>query len=104
MHIFDITIRMWYITSMNERDPITEWGNAIKHRLGSAAVIIILFAFVCCLVAPAFSPWIKHMKRKEYVLYHNYEQRAEEDMKGIRVLLWIVAIIAWIILFYANLC
>jgi len=87
---------------MNERDPISEWENAIESRLGACVVITILFAFVCCLFAPIFGPIIKSMKRRQYVLYEDYEQRAETDMKGIRPLLWIVAIIGWIVLICCN--
>lgn len=88
---------------MNERDPISEWDTAIKSRLGTCVAVTMLFAFVCCLFAPIFGPIIKSMKRRQYVLYDDYEQRAEADMKPIRLLLWIVAIIGWIVVICCNL-
>lgn len=82
---------------MNERDPISEWEDAIGRRIGAASVVLLLLAFVCCLIAPVFGPFIKYAKLHEYVLFSDYERRAEEDMKVIRPLLWIVAIVSWII-------
>jgi hypothetical protein len=87
---------------MNERDPISDWENAIVKRVGTATVVLILLAFMCCLAAPLFGPSIKHMKRKEYAIFENYEEMAEADMKSIRPLLWIVAVIGWIIMIYCN--
>lgn len=88
---------------IENRDPITEWENAIKTRVQSAVMTLILMAFVCCLVAPVFGPSIKQAKRRTYMMETNYEELAERDMKGIRVLLWIISIISWMILIACNL-
>lgn len=87
---------------IEERNPIKEWGNAIKHEAGGLTMAVILLAFICALIAPIFGPIIKQLKRRDYVMYRNYEQRAERDMKSIRPLLWIVALIAWVIFFYCK--
>lgn len=87
---------------MNEKDPISEWTNAIGSRFGSAAVVLILFAIVLCLIAPVFGPIIKQMKRKYYVMYEDYESRTEADMHPIRVFLWIIAIIGWLFVILCN--
>lgn len=87
---------------MNDRDPITEWEGAIKSRLGTAAMVVILLAIVCCLVAPVFGPLIKRKLRCSYALFDNCEELAEEDMKGIRVALWIVAALGWVFFIYCQ--
>lgn len=91
-----------YRMSMIERDPITEWGHAIERRVGAAAVVVLVMAFLLCLVAPLFGPLIKQMKRRDYALYSNYEARAEADMKFIRPILWVVALIGWCFFFYCQ--
>lgn len=81
---------------MNMRDPITEWENAIISRIETMAVVILLLSLVCFLVAPVFSPWIKQYKRKQYILFPDYEAKTEKEMKKIRYILWSMAIIGWI--------
>jgi hypothetical protein len=83
---------------MNEKNPITNVSDSIKSAAGAAVVIAILLAFVMCLVAPIFEPYIKQCKRRYYVLYDDCEKRAEQDMKSIRVMLWAIAVIGWIVL------
>jgi hypothetical protein len=100
--VLDRNIKMCYSMGMIERDPISEWQSAIKKRIENAIGTLMLLAFVCLLVAPLFGPIIKHMKRKQYVMYSDYEERAESDMKGIRPILWTIAIVGWIVLFYCN--
>lgn len=87
---------------MNEQDPIAKWGMAIKSRLGAATMVIILVVFVGCLIAPIFGPLIKRKLRCKYVLCDDYEERAETDMKSIRVILWMVAALAWGFFFYCK--
>ena len=87
---------------MNERDPISEWQHAITRRLGTATMVIILLAFICLLVAPVFGPLIKRFKRRQYALYKNYEELAEQDMKGIRPWLWVGSVIGWIFFIYCQ--
>jgi hypothetical protein len=85
---------------MDEFDPITSVEHALGRRLASWTVALILLAFVCVLVAPVFGPSIKQMKRRQYVLYSDYEARARRDMMVIYPLLWIWAILGWI--FFYN--
>lgn len=80
---------------MSTRDPITEWENAIEKRIGAAAIVLLLLIFTFCLIAPVASPLIKQFRRRKYVLHDDYEERAEKDMKYIRLLLWIIAMITW---------
>ncbi len=87
---------------MNERDPITEWEHAIGRRLVNWSFVVILIAFICCLIAPLFSPMIKHTRRHYHIMSSNYEELAENDMKSIRPILWIIALIAWIVFFICH--
>lgn len=77
------------------RDPIKEWEDAIVNRLKEVAVVITIFVFVMCWVAPVFSPIIKAYKRRKYAIFDDYEERAEKEMKPIRICLWIISILAW---------
>jgi hypothetical protein len=90
------------VCPMNEYDPINAWSNAIIDRAKTLGWLLLLLAFVMCLIAPIFGPFIKHMKRRQYVMYSDYEDRAEADMKSIRLLLWIIAIIGWIFFVYCH--
>jgi len=87
---------------MIERDPITEWKDAILVRFQTLGWVMVLLAFLLCLVAPLFGPAIKHMKRKQYVLFSDYEARAEADMKFIRPMLWMIAFVGWCVFFYCQ--
>lgn len=86
----------------NEYDPISAWSGAIGSRLKMLGWLMVLLAFVLCLVAPAFGPAIKQIKRNQYVLYSDYEARAEADMKVIRPILWVVAFISWMLFLYCQ--
>ena len=79
------------------KDPITEWEGAIKNRVISIVAILCMLACSMCLIAPVFGPLIKKYKRQQYAIYENYEELAENDMKSIRIYLWAIAIIGWII-------
>lgn len=99
----DSGIKRVYSRGMiEERNPITEWGNAIKHEAGGLTMAVILLAFICAMIAPIFGPIIKHLKRRDYVMYKDYEARAERDMKRIRPFLWVIALISWGIYFYCK--
>jgi hypothetical protein len=87
---------------MNERDPITEWEDAIKKRIGEAIILLILLAFALCLIAPSFLPIIKAMKRRQYVMSHDYEELAEADMVNIRKWLWGTVIVSWTLLILSQ--
>ena len=100
--VLDRNIKTCYSMGMIERDPISEWGNAIKQRAAGGVAAVFLLAFVFCLIAPVFGPMLKHMKRKEYVMYSDYEERAEAAMKGIRPILWVIAAVGWIFFFYCK--
>ncbi len=90
---------------MNElRDPITEWSEAIKSRLMGVSVILLLLAFVFCLIAPALEPVFRLYFRKKYILNYNYKELAEKNVRHIRPFLWIIAVIGWILVIIANLC
>jgi hypothetical protein len=84
------------------KDPITKWEDAIGERLVDITMIFILFAIICCLFAPLFGPIIKKYKRRVYVMSANYEELAERDMKAIRIWLWIICIIGWILVIKTN--
>ena len=101
-YVLDTDIKRVYDSRMIERDPITEWEHAIERRLGAAVMVAILCAFICLLIAPAFGPLIKRFKRKQYAISRNYEELAEQDMRGIRPLLWVGAIIGWIFFIFCQ--
>lgn len=87
---------------MEEHDPISAWENAIKTRISSWIVVLILLAFVCGMVAPIFGPFIRKLLRRKYVMQQNYEELARQDMSFITPCLWIWAILCWAFVFYAH--
>ena len=90
---------MWYGKVMNEeRDPITEWEHAIERRIGAAAVICMLAVIVGAMVAPIFDRVIKNTLYRTYVLDDNCEQLVNHKMKLIRIGLWALAIVSWIVI------
>ena len=89
---------MVYCIGMNnERDPITEWEHAIGSRIGSAMVVCVLLVVVAAMVAPIFGGVIKNALYREYALYDDCEQRVTNTMKSVRIWLWTLAIVAWIV-------
>jgi len=81
---------------MNNRDIVQDIMNAIGRFILQLIIILILFGFLLCLIAPMFGPRIKLAKCKKYAMFPDYEARAEAEMVGIRIFLWIAAIIGWI--------
>lgn len=84
------------------RDPITEWQTAIAKRIESAVLFLFILAFFCCLFAPLFGPSIKAAKRRQYVMYEDYEARTNAYMRVVYPILWIIAILGWITVYYAK--
>jgi hypothetical protein len=89
---------------MNEhRDPITEWTDAILSRAGHGIIILLVFAFICGLIAPIFGSFIRAEMMKGLVMEPNYEAITNKTMPKIWTILWIWAIISWFVLIFLNL-
>ncbi len=83
---------------IEDRDPITEWEHAIGRRISAAVVVCVLAVIVGAMVAPLFGGWIKNILYREYALYDDCEQRVVHTMKHVRVWLWVIAAMAWMVI------
>lgn len=76
-----------------------KYANQLAETIGGLVrdilVVIVLSLFILGLFAPAFSSVIERELQKRFVEYDDYEQRAADAMKTVRVLLWIICIVSW---------
>ena len=85
-----------------DKDPITELEHAIGRRIGGAAVACALAVIVGAMVAPIFGWWIKRILYRRYALCDDCEQQVQNTMKPIWIILWMLAIAAWIFVIACN--
>ena len=98
-YAIDRIIKMVYRRGMiEERDPITEWEHAIGRRIGAVTVVCVLAVLVGAMVAPLFGGWIKNILYREYALYDDCEQRVAHTMKYVRIGLWALAVMTWMVI------
>ena len=86
----------------NERDPITEWEHAIGRRIGAMAVVCLMAIVVGAMVAPIFGGWVKKLLYEHYALYDDCETRVKDTMPIVWLILWGIAIMAWIFAIACN--
>ena len=83
---------------MNELDE-GGWLFRLITAMGAIGMLAIL---VGCMVAPVFAPWIRKKLAIDYAEYSDWESRVASDMPPIHVFLWVIAIVAWVFVFWCN--
>ncbi len=87
-------------TKIDIRGSISDAANeTAKDAMGMVAVAL-LFGF---LFAPYFSPFFRYQLEQKYNVDKNLHlrNRVDEEMVKVNRILWIVAIVGWILTFWA---
>ena len=89
---------------MNENyNPLEAWWEAIKGVVVRLIGIVIFSAFLLCLIAPVFSPyvWARVQKDANGNYRHDIAAVRREYYAGL-AFLWIICILSWTFVFYCN--
>ena len=83
---------------MNETNE-GSWLFRLVAGVGAVGGLLIL---VGCMIAPVFAPWIRKKLALDYIMDRDWETKVNADMKPITIFLWLVAIAAWVFVFWCN--
>jgi len=82
---------------MNETNE--SWLSRFIIAVGAIGILLILIG---CMIAPVFGPWIRTKLVREYAMDADWQAKVNSDMTSITIFLWLVAIVAWVFVFWCN--